>query len=99
MALLTETDLFGIVEALVNGGGEVAGLGMTTQRAHSMTNATECYWGTSGRGNAKAAARFRYAATQGVVQVVRRGRTEQVGLTDAGIALYLRHRGADQEAR
>ena len=83
-----EVTLFEIVESLINGGGEELGLGQHTDRTISMTAATECYWGMSGRGNPNAKARIRGAAHLGLVAVTKQGRNERVGLTTKGIELY-----------
>lgn len=77
-----------IVSSLIEGGGEEPGIGQSTEATISMTAASECIWGTSGRGNPNAKAKIRAAASFGFVRVIRRGRTERVGLTDRGITLY-----------
>lgn len=77
-----------IVDCLVNGGGECKGLGETLDRGMSMTDATECYWGTSGRGNQNAKSCIRGAANLGYVRVQKRGRNEVVGLTAKGLEAY-----------
>lgn len=80
--------VFEIVEGLVNGGGEEPGIGERTDIGISMTAATECYWGMSGRGNPNAKAKIRAAANLGYVRVEKRGRNERVGITDKGLELY-----------
>lgn len=77
-----------IVDGLVNGGGECRGLGETLTRGMSMTDATECYWGMSGRGNQSAKSRIRGAGHLGYVRVERRGRNEVVSLTQKGLEAY-----------
>lgn len=86
-----ETDLKTMIAALVDGMEEYGGprgLGRRTDVDCSMTTATELYWGSSGRGNPRAAARIRVAAELGYVRVTRRGRTERVSLTEKGLSLY-----------
>lgn len=58
-----------------------------TTQSVSMTNATELYWGSSGRGNPNAKSRIRAAATLGYVAITKRGRNEYVSLTAKGIEL------------
>ena len=77
-----------VVDGLINGGGEECGVGENTSAHMSMTAATECFWGSSGRGNPNAKAKIRAVANLGFVKVTRVGRTERVSLTDTGIELY-----------
>lgn len=79
---------FEIVESIINGGGEEQGIGESLTRDMSMTTATECYWGTSGRGNPNAKDKIRIAGRLGFLRVWRLGRNERVGLSEGGLKLY-----------
>lgn len=88
-----EKRTYGIVQGLVEGWEAseeygIKGLGESTQGSMSMTDATQCYWGSSGRGCQKAKGNIRLVASVGYVRVVRKGRNERVSLTDTGIQLY-----------
>ena len=83
-----KAEAFQVVDSLVNGGGEEIGVGESLSSSVSMTTATECYWGTSGRGNKNAAHRIRIVASLGFVKVAKVGRTERVSLTQSGLDLY-----------
>lgn len=84
---------YGVLQGLVEGWcpGEpyaIPGLGESTKGSMSMTDATQCYWGSSGRGSQKAKGNIRLLASVGYVVVVRKGRNERVSLTEKGIAIY-----------
>lgn len=77
-----------VVDSLINGGGDKPGLGTSLSSSVSMTDATEMYWGTSGRGNPNAKNRIRIVAQIGFVKITRVGRTERVSLTPLGLELH-----------
>lgn len=83
-----EINIFNIVDGLINGGGNETGIGPCTDKDISMTAATECFRGTSGRGNSRAKSMIRGAGHLGLVRVVKRGRNERVFLTDKGINFH-----------
>ncbi len=79
-----EIKLFEIVEAIRDGGGDEPGVG--DNGWCYMTAATECLWGTSGRGNPNAKRKIQTAARFGVLRIVGRTRLK-VSITDKGYAL------------
>jgi hypothetical protein len=83
--------LLEVVSSMIEGGGEVKGLGIDKDSKMSMTDATEAYWGMSGRGNPNAKARIRMVSAKGLLDIQRKGRVEHIKLTDAGIKLYQDH--------
>ena len=76
-----------LLECLRDGGGNQLGLGDSGAGFMSMTNATECYWGTSGRGNPNAKARIETAGRFGLLTIVRQGRSQRVGISEKGYKL------------
>ena len=79
-----------LLECLRDGGGNQTGLGDSGTIFMSMTNATECYWGTSGRGNWKAKRRIETAGRFGFLTIVQQGRSQQVGISEKGYRLLKR---------
>ncbi len=76
-----------LLECLRDGGGRQIGVGDSPESYVTMTNATECYWGTSGRGNPQAKRRIEAAATLGFVNIVRYGRSQRVSISQRGYDL------------
>jgi hypothetical protein len=73
--------LFMLVDCLMDGG-------VTTTNGVTMTDATELYWGSSGRGNQGCKSRIRGASHAGLLRIVKTGRTERVFLTDSAIEFH-----------
>ena len=63
-----------ILDSIREGGGDEPGVGPAQSdgysRSISMTAATECYWGTSGRGNPNAKRKILAASNFGYLRVV-----------------------------
>lgn len=85
--ILNEHDCI-VVEGLVDGGGEQAGVGPQVGRELSMTAVSECMWGMSGRGNPKAKLVVACVARRGYVKIRQKGRAQMVSLTEKGLELY-----------
>lgn len=79
---------FEVVESLIHGGGEVLGFGPSLKGRMSMSDASEAYWGMSGRGSSGAKNRIRIVASLGFVVIEKKGRSEFVGISQMGLDLY-----------
>jgi hypothetical protein len=76
-----------IVESVADGGGDEAGTGRSLANSVAMTAATECLYGTSGRGSPLAKSKIRAAADLGYLRITKRGRAHYIGMTERGLAL------------
>jgi len=78
-----EERLLEILESLRDGGGDETGVG-TSDKMISMTAATECYWGSSGRGSTAAARKIEAAAASFGVLKIEGNKRRKVGITRKG---------------
>jgi len=84
-----EERLLEIVESLRDGGGEALGLLDSGRRSISMTDATECFYGSSGRGSRLAIRKIESAANLGFL-IIAGNKRRQVGISKAGYDLLHR---------
>lgn len=80
-----ERRLIELLARIVDGGGFQQGTGLDRNVTIGMTAATECYWGTSGRGAWQAVHNIELAASIGLLEITKSGsRNRKVRLTDLG---------------
>ena len=83
-----ELKVWSLIDGMINGTEDVPALGQSLDHSIAMTAATECYGGTSGRGNPRIASMIRGIAALGLVKVQKCGRTERVSHTAKGLQFY-----------
>ena len=83
-----ELKVWSLIDGMINGTEDVPALRHSLDHSIAMTAATECYGGTSGRGNPRIASMIRGIAAVGYVKVQKHGRTERVSHTAKGLQFY-----------
>ena len=83
-----ELKVWNLINGMIIGTEDVPALGQSLDHSIAMTAATECYGGTSGRGNPRIASMIRGIAALGYVKVQKQGRTERVSHTAKGLQFY-----------